>query len=119
MRGTLLERRPEARDIPGKLPIPGPLKTDRFLLAKTGRAGDPGITPGNADLASEKTGSVPSAEGGGRRDTRILDGKEPAVGVEGRTLTEECGDRAIRDPEAEESPDGEATESPEALDALE
>lgn len=99
--------------------MPGPLKTDRFLLAKTGRAGEPGMTPGKADLASEKTGSVPRADGGGRRETRMLDGNEPAVGVEGKTLTEECGDRAMREPEADESPDGDATESLEVLDAFE
>lgn len=105
--------------MPGKLPIPGPLNTDRFLLANTGRAGDPGMTPGNDDLASEKTGSVPRAEGGGRRETRMFDGNEPVVGVEGRTLTEECGDRAMREPDAEERPDGEATEALDVLDAFE
>lgn len=104
----------------GEPPMPGPLKTERFLRAKTGRLGEPGMTL-NALLASEvlKAGSVPKPEGGGRRETRIPDGKLPVGGVEGRTRTEVCGDRAIRDPEAEERPDGEARDALEVLDAFE
>ena len=70
--------------------MPGPLKMDRFRRAKTGRLGEPGMTV-NALLPSEASnpGSVPNPEGGGRRETRIPDGKLPVVGVEGKTLTEE------------------------------
>lgn len=99
-------------------PIPGPLKTERFRLAKTGRAGDAGRTP-KGDLVSAKVGKVPSADGGGRRETRILDGKDPAVGVDGKTFTDECGERPIRELEAEESADGDATEALDVLEALE
>lgn len=99
------------------LPIPGPLNTDRFLLVKTGSAGEPG-TLAKGDLPSVKTGNVPSADGGARRETRILDGSAPPVGVAGRTLTDECGERARR-AEAVERPDGDATEALEVLEAFE
>lgn len=49
----------------------------------------------------------------------MLDGKVPAVGVEGKTLTEECGERPSREPEVDESPDGEAKEALLVLEALE
>ena len=97
----------------------GPLNTDRFLLAKTGRAGEPGPATPKALLASEKVGRVPRAEGGGRRDTRIPDGKVPPVGVDGKTLTDECGERANLEPEADDRPDGEASEVLDVLEALE
>src|ERR1700761_7888614 len=88
-RGMLFERDPVPRaNPPGDPPTPGPLKTLRLRLAKTGTPGEPGMAAGaNAFLASDdgKVGSVPRPVGGGRRETRIPDGKEPVVGVEGRT----------------------------------
>lgn len=102
----------------GEPPIPGPLKIERFRLANTGRLGDPGKAL-KAPLASAKAGRGPSPDGGGRRETRIPDGKVPDVGVEGNTLTDECGDRPRREPEADESPDGDAREALEVLEALE
>lgn len=100
---------------------PGPLKTERFRRAKTGRAGEPGPTPPPpaALLASEKVGRVPRPDGGGRRETRIPDGKEPAVGVDGKTLTDECGERPWREADVEERPDGDAKEALDVLDAFE
>ena len=47
------------------------------------------------------------------------DGKVVFVGVDGRTLTELCGDRASRDPEADDKPEGDATELLDVLDAFE
>lgn len=73
----------------------------------------------NALLASEKPGSEPSPEGGGRRETRTPEGMEPPVGVDGRTLTDECGDLAIREPDADERPDGDAREALDVLEAFE
>jgi hypothetical protein len=81
--------------------------------------GEPGIAPANAPLASEKVGKAPNPVGGGRRDTRMPDGKFPEVGVEGSTLTDAWGDRPILDPDAEESPDGDARDALEVLEAFE
>lgn len=69
--------------------LPGPLKTERLRLAKTGRPGELGAKFPKAFLASLNAGRVPKPVGTGRRLTRIPEGKEPAVGVDGRTLTEE------------------------------
>lgn len=41
------------------------------------------------------------------------------VGVEGKTLTELWGERPSLDPEADETPEGEASEADEVLEALE
>lgn len=62
---------------------------------------------------------MPRPEGKGRRWTRMPDGKLPVVGVEGRTLTLECGERPSREPDVEERPDGEAREALLVLEALE
>lgn len=85
----------------------GPLKTERFRLAKTGRPGEAGavLALPNA-LASEKAGKVPRDDGGGRRETRIPEGNAGFVGVAGRTLTELCGDLPCREPEAVLKPEG-------------
>jgi hypothetical protein len=72
-----------------------------------------------AVFVSENCGSVPKLDGSGRRWTRMLDGKVPVVGVEGRTLTEEWGERPRREPEVEDRPDGEAREALLVLEALE
>ena len=56
---------------------------------------------------------------GGWRLTLMPDGKVPGVGVEGRTLTEWCGDLARREPEADERPEGEAMDALDVLEALE
>lgn len=116
LRGPLSARTPPGRAALGAPPKLGPLNTERFLLANTGRAGDPGPKAEKVDLLSANVGSVPSDEGGGRRETRMPDGSDPEVGVEGSTLTDEWGDLAIREPEAEERPEGDAID---ALDALE
>ena len=81
-------------------------------LANTGRLGLPGPTP-KAPFISlpANTGKVPSPPGGGRRETRIPEGKFVPAGVDGKTLTLACGDRPIFDPEALEMPDGEAREA--------
>ena len=97
---------------------PGPLKTERLRRAKMGRLGEPGMLL-KATFCSENCGSVPREPGSGRRWTRMLDGNVPVVGVEGRTLTEECGERPRREPEAEERPDGDASEALLVLEALE
>lgn len=47
------------------------------------------------------------------------EGRLPMTGVEGRTLTELCGDLPSREPEAEERPEGEAMEALDVLEALE
>ena len=47
------------------------------------------------------------------------EGKDWPVGVEGRTLTEACGERPMREPEADERPEGEAMEALEVEEALE
>ena len=76
--------------------------------------------PPNIDVPSPNAGSVPRPPGGGRRLTRIPDGKGPVVvGVDGKTLTELCGERASRDPEAELRPEGEAIDAEDVLEALE
>lgn len=59
------------------------------------------------------------ADGGGRRDTRMPEGKVLLVGVAGRTLTELCGDLPCRDPEAVLSPEGLAMLVLEFEEALE
>ena len=100
-------------------PLRGPLKTLRFRLAKTGKLGEPGARLLKVFLlGSANVGRLPSAPGGGRLLTRTPDGKVPFVGVAGRTLTEVCGDRASREPEADDKPDGEATELLLVLEAL-
>jgi len=96
----------------------GPLKTERFRRVKTGNPGDPG-TEVNVPFASEKEGRLPSPEGGGRRETRMPDGNAPPVGVEGSTLTEACGDLPSREPDADDNPDGDASEALDVLEALE
>lgn len=73
----------------------------------------------NVFLDSAKVGSEPRPDGGGRRATRIEDGKVPALGVDGSTLTDECGERASREPDVDDSPDGDATDALEVLDAFE
>lgn len=87
--------------------MPGPLKTERFLRAKTGRPGEPGMP--KALLASLNAGREPRPDGGGRLETRMPEGKDWPVGVEGRTLTEAWGERPMREPEAEERPEGDAS----------
>ena len=62
---------------------------------------------------------MPKAEGGGRRDTRMPEGKVLLVGVAGRTLTELWGDLPCRDPEAVLSPEGLAMLVLEFEEALE
>lgn len=58
------------------------------------------------------------SEGGGLREKRIPDGML-AVGVEGSTLTELCGDLPSREPDADDSPEGDAMEALEVLEAFE
>jgi hypothetical protein len=120
LRATLFGRLPDVRaKLDGEPPMPpGPLKTDRFRRVKTGRLGEPGMLV-KAALVSENWGSAPKADGRGRRCTRMLDGNVPVVGVEGRTLTEECGERPRREPDVEDRPDGEASEALLVLEALE
>lgn len=79
--------------------MPGPRNTLLFLRAKTGRPGLGGAPPlANALRASLlKVGKDPRLPGTGRREMRIPLGKEPVVGVEGRTLTEVWGERATRE----------------------
>jgi hypothetical protein len=105
----------------GEPPI-GPLKTERLRLAKTGRPGEPGpkFRLKGPLLPSEdgRLGNVPRAPGGGRRDTRMPDGKEVPVGVAGNTFTDACGERPSRDPDAEDRPDGEARDALLVLEAL-
>ena len=93
---------------------------ERLRRAKTGRLGEPG-TLVNAAFESEKPGSVPIPAGSGRRWTRMPDGNVPAVGVDGKTLTHECGERPSREPDVEDIPegDGDAREALLVLDALE
>ena len=99
--------------------MPGPLKTERFRRAKTGRPGEPrGMLP-KVGFASLKTGRLPSVEGGGRRETRMPDGNDWPVGVEGSTFTDACGERPILDPEAEETPEGETIDALDVEEALE
>lgn len=99
----------------------GPLKTERFLRAKTGRPGDDGA--GRAPKAflpsAPNFGRVPMSEGGGLRDIRIPDGNVEEVGVEGKTFTELCGDLPKREPEVEDRPEGDAIEALDVLDAFE
>ena len=95
------------------------MKTDRFRRAKTGKLGEPGPTLPNTPLASAKVGNVPRLPGGGRLLTLIPEGKWPPVGVAGSILTEECGERAIREPDADDRPDGEASDALEVLLVLE
>lgn len=98
------------------------MKTDLFLRANTGRPGDASAPPPplpKAFFASENAGSVPSPLGGGRRETRMPDGKAACVGVAGRTLTEEWGERAAREPEAVLRPEGLARLVLEVEEALE
>lgn len=98
----------------------GPLKTERFRRAKTGRPGDAGVALALLKaLASLKAGRVPRVEGGGRRETRMPEGKALLVGVAGRTLTELCGDLACREPEAVLRPEGLARLVLEVDDAFE
>jgi hypothetical protein len=101
------------------LPI-GPLKTERFLRAKTGRPGEAGPKPPPPSVffASWNPGRVPRLEGSGRRETRMPEGKVPFVGVAGNILTEACGERGIREPEAILTPDGLAMLALEVDDAL-
>lgn len=86
----------------------GPLKTERFLRAKTGRPGElgPNAPAPNGAFASANTGSVPRAEGGGLRDMRIPDGNPVLVGVAGSIFTELCGDLPCRDPDVVLKPEG-------------
>jgi len=104
------------------MPSDGPLKTLLFLRANTGKLGEPGPTPRPPHPlpASLKTGSVPRPPGGGRRLTRMPDGKLVPVGVAGRTLTLACGLQPIFEPDAEESPEGDAklADALEVLEAL-
>ena len=99
--------------------MPGPLKTERFRLAKIGIAGDPGAMLEKVFLASAKVGRLPSEDGGGRRDTRMPDGNDPVVGGDGKILTDACGERAMREPDAVDRPDGDASEALDVLDAFE
>lgn len=89
----------------------GPLKTERFLRANTGRPGEPGAiasppAPKALNFVSAKEGRVPRPEGGGLRETRIPDGNVVFVGVAGNNLTELCGDLPGRDPEVALRPEG-------------
>lgn len=58
-------------------------------------------------------------DGGGRFENLMPEGNVLPVGVEGSTLTELCGDLARREPDADETPDGDASEVLDVLDALE
>lgn len=83
----------------------GPLNGLRFRLAKI----RPGLVGGrwpNAALDSLM----------GTRATRMLEGKVEVVGVAGRTLTEECGDRDGLFMVAGEAIDMEAEDVEEALE---
>lgn len=85
----------------------GPLKGLRFRFAKM-RPGDGGGTVPNA--------APPSLSGA--RTTRMLEGKVEDVGVAGRTLTDECGDRVLC-AWLEIETVGEVIEAEEVEDALE
>jgi len=86
----------------------GPLNTERFLRANTGKPGELGPNPPapKLDFDSAKEGRVPRAEGGGLRETRIPDGNVLFVGVAGSNFTELCGDLPGRDPEVVLRPEG-------------
>ena len=59
------------------------------------------------------------SEGGGRREKRMPEGML-VVGVEGNIFTELWGDLPpSRDPEAEDSPEGDAMEALDVLEAFE
>jgi hypothetical protein len=96
------------------------LNTDLFLFAKTGRPGDTGAGAAfHALFPSPNAGKLPISVGGGLLENLMPDGNVPPTGVLGRTLTELCGDLPSLDPDAEESPEGEATLALEVLEALE
>lgn len=89
-------------------------------MAKTGSPGDEGAGAAFQALRpSPKAGKDPIFVGGGRLENLIPEGKLPPTGVDGRTLTELCGDLPSLDPEAEDSPDGDAMDALDVLEALE
>lgn len=98
----------------------GPLKTERFRRAKTGKPGDDGggIDPKAPFASGPSVGRDPMSEGGGRRWNLMPDGNVVLVGVEGRTLTELCGDLPSRDPDVDDMPEGEAIEALDVLEAF-
>lgn len=83
----------------------GPLKGERFRLAKISPGDGGGWVP-NAAPPSER----------GARTTRMLDGKEEDVGVAGSTFTELWGDLCLC-PETDTA--GEASDAEEVEEAFE
>lgn len=77
------------RPNPAGEPPMGPLNTERFRRAKTGRDGDPGIRFAYAWRASWEDDVVSTVLANGLRLTRMLEGKVVPVGVVGNSFTDE------------------------------